>query len=150
MPARRFTTFTPAMGERICDEIVRGRALRSICADAGMPAEATVYRWLREDEAFCGRYRRARTAQADGMLDEIIALADERGEAVARSRLMVEARKWTLARLAPVKYHDRALEAAALAQAPPPGPASAAAAMTPQERQRRIGELARKWLEGQD
>lgn len=138
-----FTTFTPAMGERICEALVAGRALRAICTDAGMPSEATVYRWLREQPGSLADYKVARMAQADGLVDEIIALADERGEAVARSRLMVDARKWATARLAPVKYHDRALEAAAAAHWAPAGRGSAAA-MSPQERERRIAELLAK------
>ncbi len=103
-----------------------------------------MYRWLREQPQFLEDYKVARMAQADGLVDEVIALADERGEAVARSRLMVDARKWATARLAPVKYHDRALEAAAEAHWKPAAAPSAAAMMSPEARNRRVAELLAK------
>jgi hypothetical protein len=32
---------------RICERIARGESLASICRDPSMPAESTVYRWLK-------------------------------------------------------------------------------------------------------
>lgn len=88
-----------------------------------MPCMTTVFKWLREDEAFAQQYARAREDQADALADEIVAIADEAevsakqdGEeirlaldatAVARNRLRVDARKWVASKLKPKKYGER-------------------------------------------
>lgn len=84
-----------------------------------MPHRATVMRWLESNEAFREQYARAREAQADHFVDEIIEIADspnattnpQTGEVEARDpqrdRLRVDARKWVASRLAPKKYGDR-------------------------------------------
>jgi hypothetical protein len=107
---------------RICIEISAGRSLRSICADEGMPDKATVFRWLAEHGDFRDQYARAREAQADAMLEEIIEISDdgsndtytdENGatrteqDVIARSRLRVDARKWAMSKMAPKKYGDK-------------------------------------------
>lgn len=98
--------------------------MRSVLRDDGMPSMTTVFRWLREDEAFQQQYARAKEEAADSLADEIVDIADERdgkaimadGEevsvvfdstAVARNRLRVDARKWIAAKLKPKKYGDR-------------------------------------------
>jgi len=67
-------------------------------------------------------YDRAREEQAETLADEIIAIADEthqdyiedkdgnervNGEAIQRSRLKVDARKWVASKLKPRKYGER-------------------------------------------
>ena len=37
-----------AVFDRICERIAAGEYLASICRDPSMPAESTVYRWLKE------------------------------------------------------------------------------------------------------
>jgi hypothetical protein len=114
--------YTPEMGTRICEEIASGRSLRTICADEGMPDKATVFRWLAADEKFRDQYARAREAQADAMLEEILDIADDGTsdtykddegnvrtdqEVIARSRLRVDTRKWAMSKMAPKKYGDK-------------------------------------------
>lgn len=123
----RPSSFTAQMGNTICERLADGESLRAICADEGMPPQATVFRWLAVNDLFREQYARAREAQADVLADETIAIADDgrndwmekigkdgeavgwqvNGEAVARSRLRVEARKWFAAKLQPKKYGDR-------------------------------------------
>ena len=86
-----------------------------------MPNKATVFRWLRGNEAFRDQYVRAKEAQAEALADEIVDIADdghndwmkrrygederwvENGEAIQRSRLRVDARKWVASKLLPKK-----------------------------------------------
>src|SRR3546814_4173198 len=65
------------------------------------------------------QYARARDNQADTLADEILDIADDgsndyvgedekyNGDAVARSRLRVDARKWLAGKLAPKKYGEK-------------------------------------------
>jgi hypothetical protein len=64
---------------------------------------------------------RAREAQADAIFDECLDIADDgsndfmgedekyNGDAVARSKLRVDTRKWMAGKLAPKKYGDKTL-----------------------------------------
>jgi transposase-like protein len=64
-PAMRsyVTLYTDAVAERMLCELRRGRALRDVCQDDGMPAVRTVTRWVENDrEGFGARYLAARTA----------------------------------------------------------------------------------------
>ena len=57
------TLYTDATAERLLGELRRGRALRDICQDDGMPAVRTVTRWVNDDrEGFEARYLEARAA----------------------------------------------------------------------------------------
>lgn len=111
----------------ICNRIANGESLRAICSDDGMPAASTVFLWLNDDPVFSEQYARAREAQADALFDEILDIADdgsndwmerknadgqnigwmENGEALRRSALRVEARKWMAGKLRPKKYGDK-------------------------------------------
>lgn len=94
-----------------------------------MPAQSTVFRWLADDERqeFREQYAHAREIQADTFFDEIVDIADdgsndwmerknrddqslgwiENGEAMRRSQLRIEARKWLLSKMMPKKYGDK-------------------------------------------
>jgi disulfide oxidoreductase YuzD len=82
----RPTDFTPALGDRICDQLADGSSLRTICAAEDMPGKTTVFRWLAQAEKrdapeqlieFRDQYARAREAQADALADEIVNIADQ-------------------------------------------------------------------------
>ena len=47
-PPKRGRSFgySTEIAETICDRLVNGESLRTICADPAMPAKATVCRWL--------------------------------------------------------------------------------------------------------
>ena len=111
----------------ICERIANGESLRQILDTDGMPASSTVFVWLSEDSGFSEQYARAREAQADAVFDDILAIADdarndwmerkdaenanlgwrENGEAIRRSQLRIEARKWMAGKLKPKKYGER-------------------------------------------
>jgi terminase small subunit len=84
--------------------------LRAICAEAGMPARGTVYRWLIENADFQDQYARAREKQADYFAEEIIEIADSaeaESAAVSKAKLQIDARKWAASKIAPKRYGDK-------------------------------------------
>ena len=77
---------------------------------SGMPAKATVFRWLSEHDDFRDKYAKATEARADSILEEIVEIADNAipdAAEVAKARLRVDTRKWALARMNPRKYGDK-------------------------------------------
>lgn len=127
MPAGRPSSFTQDIADEICERLAGKDSLRTICLDENMPHKATVFRWLAVNELFRDQYARAREQQADSMFDEILDIADdasndymekidadggnlgwkENGEAIARSRLRIDARKWMAGKLRPKVYGDK-------------------------------------------
>jgi transposase-like protein len=52
---------TAELAQRILGQLSRGRSLRAVCRDHGMPSLNTVLKWVSEDrEGFAARYRQAR------------------------------------------------------------------------------------------
>lgn len=129
MPAGRPTDYSEQTVDAICQRIAEGESLRTICFDNEMPALRTVFDWLakEEHENFRIKYARARETQADTLFDEMLDIADdgsndwmerhdaeggnlgwrENGEALRRSQLRIETRKWMAAKLKPKKYGDK-------------------------------------------
>jgi hypothetical protein len=117
----RPSSYTQEIADEICEQLIEGKSLRSICLSDDMPSAGTVCRWLGDDENFRKQYERARDAQADTLADEILDIADDgsndfmgedekyNGDAVARSKLRVDARKWIAAKLKPKKYGDKTI-----------------------------------------
>lgn len=121
----RPSKFADKLASAILDRISDGESLRKICCDARMPCQTTVYRWLRENEAFQQQYAHARELQADTLFDETIDIADdgsndwmerhtednvgwkENGEAIRRSQLRIDTRKWIAGQLRPKVYGPR-------------------------------------------
>lgn len=108
--------------ELVCEELEKGIALRTIFMRPNKPMSNTLfYRLLNERPDLNERYARAKEVYAADMFDEIIEISDEsnadiefvegkmiiNGEAVNRSRLRVDARKWILSKLEPKKYGDK-------------------------------------------
>src|SRR5277367_1054822 len=126
-PIGRPSLFTTELGDEICNRIADGESLRSICEEADMPDKAMVFRWLSAEQHkdFCSQYIRAREAQADSLVDDILLIADdarndwmkrngenatgyqENGEVLRRSALRIDARKWLAGKMAPKKYGDK-------------------------------------------
>jgi hypothetical protein len=117
--------FSEALAADICALVAEGKSLRFICQEEKMPSRETVRTWLRDNPAFSGQYARAYEEYAEGVFEEMLEIADDArndyveretkkgtfvvldDEAVSRSRLRVDTRKWMLARLAPKKYGDK-------------------------------------------
>lgn len=118
----RPTDYLPEVAEDICNLLMLGESLRSICKRPGMPSIRAVMYWLQRHEDFTQQYARAREVQAELLAEEIIEIADDskgdvivdedgneqtNHERVARSRLRVDARKWYASKLAPKRYGDK-------------------------------------------
>ena len=118
------STFTEDTGDAICERLIEGESLRSICRDENMPNAATVCRWLAANQAFREQYALARESQGDTYADEIVDIADDKSndtikdeqgqerpntEWITRSRLRVDARKWVASKLKPKVYGDKTL-----------------------------------------
>lgn len=123
----RPSSFTQEVADAICERLADGQSLREICQDEDMPNRATVFRWLAKFKEFSDQYAHAREEQADSLFDEILSIADdgrndwmekhgkegenigwqENGEALRRSQLRIDARKWMAGKLRPKRYGDR-------------------------------------------
>ena len=102
----RKSKYSAQLIETICWRLADGESIRAICADARMPAWETVRQWLRAHKEFLQMYAQAREWQQEYWADQIIEIADDDKLDVHRSRLMVDTRKWLMAKLAPRKYGD--------------------------------------------
>jgi hypothetical protein len=122
----RPTEYTEEIGDTICDRIVDGESLRTICADAGMPDEATVLGWISSHREFRDQYEIARDFAVEALLDETIEIVDDfsgylvervqaNGKVVVvwdrkqlpRCRLRIDVRKWVVDQLPPLKLEER-------------------------------------------
>ncbi len=113
--------YSEEMAAEICERLAAGEALIKITRDPHLPFHSTVYSWVIDDlEGFASRYARAREIQAEFLADELEEIAQDDSRdvfhkedgsmpnrvAVERSKLIVDARKWRLAKLHPKKYGE--------------------------------------------
>lgn len=131
----RPTDYTTEIGDAICERLMNGESLRTICEPQDMPNRSTVFRWLAKANHenaeqtfidFRDQYARSREEQADAIFDECLDIADNatndymatqddeggvgyklNGEHIQRSRLRVDTRKWMAGKLRPKKYGDK-------------------------------------------
>ena len=107
--------------ERIFTSIEDGNSLRIACQINKLPPK-TFYEWIDGDEEKSKQYARACELRAEALLDELIDIVDEKnadayiddngnlqidGNAIQRSRLRYDARKWLISKLNPKKYGDK-------------------------------------------
>jgi hypothetical protein len=95
----------PRRAERVCRRLAAGESLEAICAHEDMPTLETVRGWMLDSPDFHARYLRAKQILAERLTEEVVAIADNLGEGASeaetrRQRLRIEARKWTVSRLA--------------------------------------------------
>lgn len=123
----RASEFTQDIADAICERLADAESLRSICRDDAMPTTSTVCKWLTQQPSFAEQYARARELQADALFDEVLDIAEDgrndwmekqdkdgdqigwvlNREAVARSQMRIDARKWMAGKLRPKKYSDK-------------------------------------------
>lgn len=115
-------SYPPEIFDKICDLIAGGESVNSILQAKDMPSRETFYKWIRNDEDKADRYARAKSYQADVFCEEIVEIADKAskdieldgdgkpyidGFAVQRARLMIDTRKWVMAKNNLKKYGDK-------------------------------------------
>jgi hypothetical protein len=119
--------YSQELADAICSQLAEGISLRTVCRAEGMPDKSTVFKWLREIPEFTDQYARAKEESADALVEDILDIADdgsndwmelldsegeikgwrENGEALQRSRLRVDTRKWIASKLKAKKYGDK-------------------------------------------
>src|SRR6185312_6405316 len=124
MPAKtgRPSDFSQDIADVICERIANGESVRQICSDPEMPCMTSVFNWLRKHEDFVKQYARAKEAQVEALGEDLLDIADDgtndwmtrkfgdqevevvNNEAIQRSKLRVDTRKWLMSKLAPKKY----------------------------------------------
>jgi Bacteriophage Sf6, terminase small subunit-like len=109
----RPSLYTDELGAEICRRISIGQSVVEIGRDPDMPCRQAIHEWIVSNRnGFGDMFARAREAQAEVFVDQIIDIADSvagctDNAAVQAARLRVDARKWIAARLLPRKYGDR-------------------------------------------
>lgn len=121
-PAHRPSEYTQDLADKLCHELALGKSMRTVCKPDEMPDMSTVFRWLRSNEEFCKQYVRAKEESADAMSEDALDIADNsehdfikvgkgkpkyNREAVERSKLRVDTRKWLMSKMKPKKYGDK-------------------------------------------
>lgn len=121
----RPSSYTQEIADAICQGLMEGRSLRSVCEADYLPTCTTVFRWLQSNDVFREQYARARDVQAEVWADELQDIADDGTndfvevakkngtqivcdqENINRSRLRVDTRKWVISKILPKKYGDK-------------------------------------------
>jgi hypothetical protein len=124
-PRGRPPMYTPELGDKICMLVVEGLSFNTISTFEGMPHRRTIINWLVTNEDFIHKYALARRHATEIMADEMLDIADDghndwmarhwgnqvewltNGEAIARSRIRIDTRKWIMAKLQPKKWGEK-------------------------------------------
>lgn len=125
-PPLRPTQYSHRLSEVVCERITAGQTTAEVTRDPTMPTWGVLARWRREHEDFNRRYTIARQSCCELWADEIIEIADDatndfvtrvtaKGKVVQvfdresfeRSRLRVDARKWTASKVLRHVYGDK-------------------------------------------
>lgn len=125
MKVGRPSDYNQEIANRICAELAQGISMRTVCLSDDMPALSTVFSWLSKNKEFQEQYARAKEESADAMSEEILDISDDgtndwmirrfgdeeikvpNNEALQRSRLRVDTRKWIMSKMKPKKYGDK-------------------------------------------
>lgn len=117
----RPSKYSPRLAADICEQMAAGKSLNDVLRQPGYPEKTTIFRWIKAHDSFRNLYAEAREQQADSMVDDILAIADDGRndtyvdaegrertdyDVVARSKLRVEARKWLAGKMRPKVYGD--------------------------------------------
>jgi len=121
----RPSEYTKETADKICHQLSEGISLRTVCLADDMPDKQTVFSWMRKYPEFLDQYARAKEESADAMAEDVLAIADESendwidkqfgkttvrvidNEAVQRSKLRVDTRKWLMSKMKPKKYGEK-------------------------------------------
>lgn len=120
----RPTKFTQELADEICAKLATGISARTVLTEEHMPSMNTFWRWIREDATFREQYARAKEEAAEAIAEDMFDIADDGrndymdivvggqtrtvvdNEALGRSKLRVDTRKWYLSKIMPKKYGD--------------------------------------------
>jgi len=125
MAAGRPTDYNDEIAAKICGQLAEGISLKTVCKADDMPSTSTVFLWIQRHKEFSDKYAQAKAESADALTEEMLDIADNssndwmdandpdntgyklNGEAIQRSRLRVDTRKWLASKPKPKKYGER-------------------------------------------
>lgn len=125
MDTWRPTKYTKELADRICEMLAQWYSLRTVGKKERCPDLSTIFSWMRLYPDFLKQYEKAKEESADALVEEMFDIADNwnndwmevndpdnpwykmNGEAIQRSRLRVDIRKWVASKLKPKKYGDK-------------------------------------------
>ncbi len=127
MPSAPQVEFTAELQQEVLDLIAGGQSLREICRKEGMPEITQVMRLRRKSSEFEQQYAHAREMQAEVFGEELKEIVDDgrndwmeingkdgesvgwriNGEAVQRSRLRFDQRRWWMSKVLPKSFGDK-------------------------------------------
>lgn len=115
--------YTPELAARVCELIaLNAEGLDKLREENDwMPPRKTIWRWRAAHPEFAVLFDEAKRQQMGVMMEDIIEIADDSSNdliateggfipnsaAIARARIQIDARKWTMAKIDPGKYGDR-------------------------------------------
>jgi hypothetical protein len=117
--------FTPQIEAELLERLALGETVSQICSEDRFPVHSYVFEKAAQDSEFADKYVRARELGYLKMAEEILDIADDGRndwmtkkvgnkevkvvdrEAVERSRLRLDARKWLLSKALPKVYGDK-------------------------------------------
>jgi hypothetical protein len=122
------TKYNERKAKIICERLMLGETLVAICDDPRLPNRRTIIRWLADPRRvdFREMYYFSRRVAVESLVDEIVTIADDNSgdwqytydkdgeingikadnEAIQRSRVRIDTRKWLAAKLVPRIYGD--------------------------------------------
>ena len=106
---------TQAQFKEICEQLINGKSLATICKADKMPSSRTILRYVQDDEDAYKQYRTARAIQAEILRDDIIELVERELPTdpklamaeVQRRRLEADQKDKYIRQLAPLGIRDR-------------------------------------------
>jgi hypothetical protein len=102
------SSYTPEIAAKICERMIEGEDIVTICKDPEMPSRRTVYRWMDEHPAFNTQCARAREGLADFEAARIAKIAQDcTPESAPADRVKLAALQWLASKRAPKKWGDR-------------------------------------------
>ena len=100
--------FSQEIADAICERMIEGEDLVSICKSEDMPSRATVYRWMAEQPNFETQCARAREGLADHDAHQIAEIAGQCTELNAQSsRVKLAALQWLASKRSPKRWGDK-------------------------------------------
>jgi hypothetical protein len=97
--------YTPELAEKVLEHVADGGFVSQLQAK-GLPSATTIAKWVNEREDFALLFARAREQRAEVFADQIVEIADSKGDPQA-IRNRVDARKFVAMKLLPRVYGDR-------------------------------------------
>ena len=109
-PTGRPSVRTKAMEKEILDRLEEGESLLAICRDEHLPNRSTWHDWIEKDPDLFRQYTRARSIQADVLLDDIADIEDRTLTGAidpVAARTVLSSKQWRAMKMSPKQYGDR-------------------------------------------